>query len=42
MLISRVRNPSAGEVITQLFTNDELRGRVVTTLGLLLIVRLGI
>ena len=42
MLISRGRNPSAGEVITQLFTNDELRGRVITTLGLLLIVRLGI
>ncbi len=42
MLISRGRNPSAGEVITQLFSNDELRGRVFTTLGLLLIVRLGI
>ncbi len=42
MLISRGRNPSAGEVITQLFTNKELRGRVITTLGLLLIVRLGI
>ncbi len=42
MLISRGRNPSAGEVITQLFSNEELRGRVLTTLGLLLIVRLGI
>ena len=42
MLISRGRNPSAGEVITQLFSNDELRGRVITTLGLLLVVRLGI
>ena len=42
MLISRGRNPSAGEVITQLFSNVELRGRVFTTLGLLLIVRLGI
>jgi len=42
MLISRGRNPSAGEVITQLFRNEELRGRVVTTLGLLLVVRLGI
>ena len=42
MLISRVRNPSAGEIITQLFSNDELRGRVFTTLGLLLVVRLGI
>ena len=42
MLISRGRNPSAGEVITQLFSNKELRERVLTTLGLLLIVRLGI
>ncbi len=42
MLISRGRNPSAGEVITQLFSNEELRKRVLTTLGLLLIVRLGI
>ena len=42
MLISRGRNPSAGEVITQLFSNEKLRGRVFTTLGLLLIVRLGI
>ncbi len=42
MLISRGRNPSAGEVITQLIRNKELRGRVFTTLGLLLIVRLGI
>tara|TARA_Y100001968_G_scaffold51026_1_gene41873 strand:- start:537 stop:1856 length:1320 start_codon:yes stop_codon:yes gene_type:complete len=42
MLISRGRNPSAGEVITQLLSNKELRGRVFTTLGLLLIVRLGI
>ena len=42
MLISRGRNPSAGEVITQLLTNEELRERVFTTLGLLLVVRLGI
>ena len=42
MLINRGRNPSAGEVITQLFSNEELRGRVITTLGLLLVVRLGI
>ncbi len=42
MLISRGRNPSAGEVINQLFRNEELRGRVITTLGLLLVVRLGI
>ena len=42
MLISRGRNPSASEVITQLVRNKELRGRVLTTLGLLLLVRLGI
>jgi len=42
MLISRGRNPSAGEVLTQLVQNKELRGRVLTTLGLLLLVRLGI
>ena len=42
MLISRGRNPSASEVITQLIRNQELRGRVLTTLGLLLLVRLGI
>ena len=42
MLISRGRNPSAGEVVTQLFSNEELRGRSITTLGLLLVVRLGI
>ena len=42
MLVSRGRNPSAGEVITQLLLNKELRGRVLTTLALLLLVRLGI
>ena len=42
MLISRGRNASAGEVITQIFSNEKLRARVLTTLGLLLIVRLGI
>ena len=42
MLVSRGRNPSATEVITQLVTNKELRGRVLTTLGLLLLIRLGI
>jgi len=42
MLVSRGRNPSAAEVLTQLVTNPELRGRVITTLGLLLLVRLGI
>ena len=33
MLVSRGRNPSATEVITQLVQNPELRGRVLTTLG---------
>ncbi len=42
MLVSRGRNPSAGEVITQLLLNAELRGRVLTTLTLLLLIRLGI
>ncbi|WP_320663747.1 preprotein translocase subunit SecY [Prochlorococcus sp. MIT 1223] len=42
MLVSRGRNPSAGEVVTQLLLNKELRGRVLTTLALLLLVRLGI
>ena len=42
MLISRGINASAGEVITQIFSNEKLRARVLTTLGLLLIVRLGI
>ena len=42
MLVSRGRNPSAAEVITQLVRNPELRNRVLTTLGLLMLVRLGI
>jgi len=42
MLVSRGRNPSAGEVITQAVSNPELRGRILTTIGLLLLVRLGI
>ena len=42
MLVSRGRNPSASEVITQVIRNQELRGRVPTTLGLLLLIRLGI
>ena len=42
MLVSRGRNPSAAEVISQLVLNPELRGRVLTTLGLLLFIRLGI
>ena len=33
MLVSRGRNPSATEVITQLVQNPELRGRVLTTVG---------
>ena len=42
MLVDRSRNPSAAEVITQLVSNKELRGRVLTTLSLLLLIRLGI
>ncbi|MEC8214209.1 MAG: preprotein translocase subunit SecY [Cyanobacteriota bacterium] len=42
MLVSRGRNPNAAEVINQLVTNPGLRNRVLTTLGLLLLVRLGI
>tara|TARA_B100000700_G_scaffold329793_1_gene452894 strand:- start:4106 stop:5428 length:1323 start_codon:yes stop_codon:yes gene_type:complete len=42
MLVSRGRNPDASEVVSQLITNSELRGRVLTTLGLLLLIRLGI
>ena len=42
MLVSRGRNPSAAEVITQLVQNPELRGRVLPTLGLLMLIRLGI
>ena len=42
MLVDRGRNPSAAEIITQLITNKELRKRVLTTLSLLLLIRLGI
>ena len=42
MLVSRGRNPSAGEIISQLFQAKALRDRVLITLGLLLLVRLGI
>ena len=42
MLVSRGRNPSAAEVVTQLVLNKELRQRVLITLGMLLLVRLGI
>jgi preprotein translocase subunit SecY len=42
MLVSRGRNPSAGEIVSQLIQSKSLRDRVLTTLGLLLLVRLGI
>jgi len=42
MFVNKSRNPSASEIISQLFLNKELRSRVLTTLGLLLLVRLGI
>ncbi|HYP03295.1 MAG TPA: preprotein translocase subunit SecY [Cyanobium sp.] len=42
MVISRGRNPSAAEILTQLIQAKGLRDRVITTLGLLLLVRLGI
>lgn len=42
MLVSRVRNPSAGEVIRQMVQAKDLRSRILTTLALLLLVRLGI
>jgi len=42
MFVNKSRNPSASEIISQLFLNNELRSRVLITLGLLLLVRLGI
>jgi len=42
MLVSRGRNPSAAEIFTQLIQSKGLRDRVITTLALLLLVRLGI
>ena len=42
MVISRGRNPSAAEILSQLIQAKGLRDRVLITLGLLLIVRLGI
>ena len=42
MLLSRGRNPSATEILVQLVQSKGLRDRVLTTLGLLLLVRLGI
>jgi len=42
MFVNKSRNPSASEILSQLFLNKELRSRVLTTLSLLLLVRLGI
>ena len=42
MVVSRGRNPSAAEILSQLFQAKTLRDRVLTTLGLLMLVRLGI
>ncbi len=42
MFVNKSRNPNASEILSQLFLNKELRSRVLTTLGLLLLVRLGI
>jgi preprotein translocase subunit SecY len=42
MVVSRGRNPSAAEIISQVVQAKGLRDRVITTLGLLLLVRLGI
>ena len=41
MLVSRGRNPSAAEILTQLIQAKDLRNRVLITLGLVLLVRLG-
>ena len=42
MVVSRGRNPSAAEIISQMVQVKGLRDRVLTTLALLLLVRLGI
>jgi preprotein translocase subunit SecY len=42
MLLSRGQNPSAGEILSQLIQSKSLRDRVLITLALLLVVRLGI
>jgi preprotein translocase subunit SecY len=42
MVVSRGRNPSAAEILSQLVQAKGLRDRVLITLGLLLLVRLGI
>lgn len=42
MVVSRGRTPGATEIITQLIKAKGLRDRVLTTLALLVVVRLGI
>jgi preprotein translocase subunit SecY len=42
MVLSRGRNPGATEILTQLIQAKGLRDRVLLTLGLLLLVRLGV
>ena len=42
MLLSRGRNPSAGEILSQLIQSKGLRDRVLFTLAVILLVRLGI
>ena len=42
MFVNKSRNPSASEILSQLFSNEELRNRVLTTLGILSLVRFGI
>ncbi|MEB3171063.1 MAG: preprotein translocase subunit SecY [Synechococcaceae cyanobacterium] len=42
MVVSRGRNPNAAEILSQVLQSKGLRDRVLTTLGLLLLVRLGI
>ena len=42
MVVSRGRNPSAAEILSQMVQVKGLRDRVLTTLALLLLVRLGI
>ena len=42
MLLSRGRNPSTGEILSQLIQSKGLRDRVIITLAVILLVRLGI
>ena len=42
MVVSRGRNPNAAEILSQLIHSKGLRDRVLLTLGLLLVVRLGV